>query len=657
MHSKYATNTVVIQYDASQMNMQKFLYSLQHSFFANRAQTKQLVFAKKEFIQMSLPTDDIQAADAIVKQLRAQPGVISVEYDQLRRITVTPNDPHLSSQWHLLEANAGGISARQAWDVTRGSRDVVIAIVDTGVDLDHPDLAANIWVNSDEIPNNAIDDDKNGYIDDVHGYDFANEHSDPNPNPDGKDNDGYGGADTGIVHGTHVAGIAAAVGNNGVGGSGVAWEASIMAVQVLDDEGIGSDSDIAEGILYAVDNGAHIVHMSLGGYGSTNILYESIQYALDHGVLVVAAAGNDGVNIDDNPFYPACYDGVLGVASTDSDNTASVFSNFGTSCVRVAAPGKSIQSTLYANDPAHNFTKEYGVLSGTSMAAPAVSGVAALLLSENPGLTRAELMDLLSLTADDVNLAPVYGSGRLNARAALSQAHIAQYPSEPTAIRAYSNARKKQEYQKGKRYTDTQPFFLWSEPNIEDIVGYYVYFGTNKNAHPEEEGSFQVERTYSPKSITGNSTAYYLRVVTKNSAGLTSASPAIFRYIVDTKIKQPKKVKVRVISNGVKIQWKKVKKDHVKQYVVLRARVFKNKNQLEFRKIATVRKSKYSYIDTSMQVGKTYQYRIQVIDDLGNKTSSVTQRIFIPKGTVFQLKTQNNTGTLWADNASVAHGW
>lgn len=268
------------------------------------------------------------------------------------------------------------VNAPEAWAQGYTGQGVVVAVVDTGVDYNHSDLSGNIWVNSGEIPDNGIDDDGNGFVDDVRGWDFVDGDNDP------MDLD---------AHGTHVAGTIAAE-NNGFGVTGVAYNATIMPVRVIDTEG-GTSSDIAAGIRYAVDNGANVINLSLGGNFTSAEEEDAIRYASDSGVVVVMAAGNEG---DSQPVYPAYYatDWGIAVGAVDSNKTLADFSNRAgaTPLDYVVAPGVDILSTTPNNS--------YQSFDGTSMAAPHVSGVAALILSANPNLTPAEVESLLTQTAN-----------------------------------------------------------------------------------------------------------------------------------------------------------------------------------------------------------------------------------------------------------------
>jgi len=307
----------------------------------------------------------------------------------------TPNDPGFGSQWGMTK-----IEAPSAWNISHGSAAITIAVIDTGVDLDHPDLAGKLWVNTDEIPANGLDDDFNGYIDDVNGYDFYN--FDAFPDDDNS-------------HGSHVAGIAAAATNNGVGVAGVSWGAKIMALKALNYNGNGSTADLAEAVYYAVDNGAKVINMSLGiPWTSWPCNYPDIEtaftYAVNHNVLLVVAAGNDGKY---GVSCPGAYDQAMAVGSTDSSDNRSSFSNYGPR-LDIAAPGSSIYST-WSNGT-------YGTKSGTSMATPHVAGLAALVWGMAPNMTAAQVRQTIESTADD--LGPpgwdiYYGYGRINAFAAL----------------------------------------------------------------------------------------------------------------------------------------------------------------------------------------------------------------------------------------------
>ncbi|MCC5658649.1 S8 family serine peptidase [Nostoc sp. XA010] len=268
------------------------------------------------------------------------------------------------------------VKAPEVWAQGYTGKGVVVAVVDTGVDYNHEDLKNNIWTNTKEIAGNSIDDDGNGYIDDNYGWNF----SDQNNNT--LDNNG---------HGTHVSGTIAGE-NNNYGVTGIAYDAKIMPVKVLNESGSGSYSSISKGIRYAVDNGANVINLSLGGASSNRSLESAINYASSKGVIVVMAAGNDG---DSSPDYPAryAYKSGIAVGAVDKNNNMPDFSNrSGANEISyVTAPGVKVYSSVPNN--------QYATYSGTSMAAPHVAGVVALMLSANPNLTDAQVRQIVAETA------------------------------------------------------------------------------------------------------------------------------------------------------------------------------------------------------------------------------------------------------------------
>lgn len=314
-------------------------------------------------------------ATGLHARLSGNPAVVSVHVEQVYEAALLPNDTLFSSQWGLKSVPLADIKAPAAWDITRGSSSTVIAVIDGGVDVEHEDLRDKIWDNPGEIAGNNADDDGNGFIDDVHGWDFVE------------------GRSTAIAHnhGTHVAGIAAAGSNNGVGIAGVDWSARIMSVRVLTSFGIGGEENIIRGIDYAVAEGADIINLSLVGRPSLALL-AAIENAYAAGVVVVAAAGNSGVATDFSTVYPVCAERagvnmVLGVAALDDKGKPALFSNYGR-CVDVAAPGKRIVSTVVGG--------RYKTMSGTSMSAPFAAGVAGLYLALNPGASPADVISAVS---------------------------------------------------------------------------------------------------------------------------------------------------------------------------------------------------------------------------------------------------------------------
>lgn len=278
--------------------------------------------------------DDMSVEDAIA-QYKNDPDVEYAEPNYiLRALATIPNDTNFTNLWGLNQASDADIDAPEAWDITQGSSSVVVAVIDTGVAYNHPDLAANIWSNSGETNcSDGIDNDGNGYIDDCRGWNFLDNSNDPTD---------YNS------HGTHVAGTIAAIGNNGNGITGVMWNAQIMPLRFLGVSGSGDTANAVSAIMYAADNGARIINASWGGGGYSQALYDAINYARGKNVLFVAAAGNSGTNNDTTPFYPASYnlDNIISVAATTQTDVLASFSNFGATSVDLAAPGVNIYSSI-----------------------------------------------------------------------------------------------------------------------------------------------------------------------------------------------------------------------------------------------------------------------------------------------------------------------
>lgn len=323
-----------------------------------------------------------------------------------------PNDPRYPELWGLNNTGQTGgkpdadIDAPEAWDIQTGRASVVVAVIDTGR-FDHVDLVRNRWTNPGEIPDNGVDDDGNGFIDDVHGWNFF-----------GDNNSLFGSDDCDDAHGTHTAGTIGARRNNDIGVVGVNWQVSIMTLKFLGGSSCrGTTADAIEALMYAADNGAHLSSNSWGGGGFSQALQDAIEAT---GMPFVAAAGNSDNDNEINPFYPCSYtsDEVICVASTTHTDAKSGFSNFGATSVDLGAPGSSILSTT----PFDN----YSFFSGTSMATPHVAGVAALLYAQFPGITMPEVKCRLLQNVDPLPaLAGItVTGGRLNASKALMNSCI-----------------------------------------------------------------------------------------------------------------------------------------------------------------------------------------------------------------------------------------
>lgn len=351
-------------------------------------------------------------------------------------VQTVPNDQHYGNQWGLKNngtfspgpaVSGADIDMENAWSVTTGSTATIVGTIDSGLKLDHPEVSNRLWVNSGEIPGNSIDDDANGYVDDVNGWDYANNDSDPT--------DDHG-------HGTNVTGIIAATGNNSIGYAGVNWNCKLMTLKGIDANNSGWYTWWADALYYAVDNGADVINMSVGGSSTSTLLQNAINYALNNNVTVCACMMNTNNNVT---YYPAGFPGVIAVGATNANDTrSSPFfwsstsgSNYGAH-ISVVAPGNYIYGLSYNSNT--NYGSYWG---GTSQATPLVAGVASLLVGLQPSLTPAQIKSIIEGSAEDqVGLSSedvagwdqYYGHGRLNAYAALMSTSTSQIVSLSTGL-------------------------------------------------------------------------------------------------------------------------------------------------------------------------------------------------------------------------------
>lgn len=360
-----------------------------------------------------------------------------------------PRDPQVE-QWGFRQTGVF-----DAWDSFRGSNEVIVAVIDNGFDSYHPELADNVWKNEEEIPGNGIDDDNNGYIDDVYGWDFTGitpqtldypGDNDPRPEVRGVGENILGGR--AIHHGTAVAGIIGAKANNNVGIAGVNWHVKLMNIRVIDSSGEGELIPLDEAIRYAVDNGADVINFSLVGNEKTTHLEEAIDYAYEKGVAMAAAVGNGTLSLYHHPFYPACHDAgekkqkVIGVSAMNQDFRSARFSNSG-NCVDITAPGVNIHSVA-------RYAPQFGLvdqtimgLQGTSFATPFVSATLALLKGIRPEWGPDELYDALLTTTHVTPSKPsqtyrdLYGYGRLQIDKAVAKALEGRPLKSETAVGAF----------------------------------------------------------------------------------------------------------------------------------------------------------------------------------------------------------------------------
>lgn len=398
------------------LDEQGLSYGLEEVLFPDKAHLPESEnpFANLHLVSWTTKTSGQtgRAARDVASAIGNDPRVVYAAENHVFELDFVPNDPDLDELWWLAP-----LDATSAWDLERGDPGILISIIDSGVDYTHPDLFSNIWQNPGETGldglgndrrTNNIDDDGNGYIDDWQGFDFT-------------DAPRFGGAGDFLVrdndpldengHGTAVAGVAAAAGDNGVGIAGLALNCRIMNLKAGTPSGFLEEDDVAAALVYAADNGAHVINLSFGDVAASPLLRDAIRYAYQRGCVLVGSAGNSGSSA---PHFPSGFDEVIAVNATDEDDFLAGFSNTG-STIDVCAPGVNIYST--ALDGA------YGVVNGTSFSAPLVSALAALILSKNGDLNHEEVRGILSSAADDLGATGrdhLYGAGRINAFRALS---------------------------------------------------------------------------------------------------------------------------------------------------------------------------------------------------------------------------------------------
>ncbi|MBI2654535.1 S8 family serine peptidase [Candidatus Woesearchaeota archaeon] len=474
--------------------------------------------------------NDVKSA---IRSLEKNPGIEYAEPNYIVKIAVIPNDPYFSNLYGLHNIGQTGgtvdadIDAPESWDTQTGSSNVVVAVIDTGVDYNHEDLSTNMWTNTNEIPNNGIDDDNNTFVDDYLGWDFIN--NDNNPIDD------HG-------HGTHVSGTIGAVANNGIGVAGVSWNVKIMPLKFLGADGFGTTANAVSAVQYATTMNVHIMSNSWGGGDYSQALRDAIEAANQAGILFVAASGNSGVNTDVTPNYPSAYDNenIVAVAATDHNDTLVYFSNYGAVSVDLAAPGVSILSTVPQGLCSFCDASGYKSLSGTSMATPHVSGAAALIKAQY-GATHLQIKTRLLRGVDSiVSLQDkIVSEGRLNVFSSLENDSIA--PAAITDLTAVDKSFNSITLnwtatgEDGSSGTASAYELRYSTSSISDANWDTAVKATNlpKPKSPDSSESFKV-------SGLSSSTTYYFAIkaidnvgnagTISNIATETTTSSAVFFY-------------------------------------------------------------------------------------------------------------------------------
>ncbi len=550
-------------------------------------------FADPYLFHIRVP-DGIDLEYAIAR-LRISPIVEYVEKNGVHRVFT--DDPLYDQQWALYNSsNRCDIHAQEAWAISTGNADIVVAVIDTGIIRNHEDLQALIWTNPNETLDGQ-DNDQNGFVDDINGWDFVSSDAD---NTD----DYYP-----YYHGTHVAGSIGAEPNNDKGISGVCWDVKIMALKIFDADGETTDARIINAIDYATYNGAYLTNNSYGGGPYNSSIKAAITRAQNTNRLYVAAAGNNsygGTNNDTNPVYPASYDNaniISVLATTDEDDKAD-FSMYGHTSVDLGAPGVDIISTKLGG---------YQSLSGTSMAAPHVTGAAALALGVCPGLTYGRLKDLIIDGADyvfDLNHKCV-SEGRLNAYNVLNNITGSTSPSAPTSLIAYPRAWYLIEVRWNDNSNDEVGFEIQRKHQYQSAYLHWNCKDENSTAYAYFQDSIDatLQRTYT------------YRVRATNKAGISSFSNTYSASIPYTVPDAPTDLAGQspTLEQNVHMSWVNHATNALYNYLERRI-----PGETGWQVIATLSFNADTYSDNDAQAGKTYQYRVRAGNPLGYSSYSDT---------------------------------
>ncbi|MCD6361933.1 MAG: S8 family serine peptidase [Armatimonadetes bacterium] len=568
----------------------------------------------------------------------AEPIVNMAEPNLLAYLQYVPDDPLYGNQyqWPRIDAEA-------AWDVQQGLGTTVVAIIDSGYDPDHEDMAGRWWQNAAEAAGTpGADDDGNGYVDDIVGWDWVENDNDPDAHPTGS----YGPEQ--VSHGMHVAGLIGAASDNGIGVAGANWQCRLMVLRVADSQGSGSVFDILSAIDYAVANGADVINISMGG-GFTTAYDPVIANAHAAGVVVVAAAGNFGVVYTDDPstwFSPVCNDGpnlgidnfVLGVGATDQNDVASDWGNgmathrdaSGYNFVDVMAPGTDVYSTLYHDPTLVGLENPYGMMSGTSMSCPIAAGVVALAIGQYPGFTPDQIVTLIRNTCDDISAEnpltwETLGAGRINAAAAVG----VDVPPEPvTNLQAFDTP-----LDEGQSISIT---WNLSRDDGFDVVSYSLMRAEEDLLNPGSPGPFSLLVTLPPGTDNYTDTPvedyknFWYQVITNDAANAVPSSIAGPAFARDDLPPDP----VDTLAAGdtqsddggsISLSWYGYNyPDDLDHYNIYRAEAtFSNVSAMT--PIATVNdKAVLNYIDDTTVDDTPYYYAVTGVDEDDNENPLVT---------------------------------
>ncbi|NPV82338.1 MAG: S8 family serine peptidase [Candidatus Aminicenantes bacterium] len=545
-----------------------------------------------------LRVPDEIGTEKTIEILKNNPNIEYAEPNYiLKALDVIPNDPYFPLQWPLRR-----IDTTLAWNLFTGTSNVVVAVIDTGIDYNHHDLKLNIWINTKEIPNNKVDDDKNGYSDDYYGWNFYHKNNNPI-------DDSWNG------HGTHVAGIIGAKGNNNLGISGIVWNIKLMALKIMDSMGYTTNDRVVKAIDYAYMNGAKISNNSYGGLPYSQAVHDAINRSNGHGHLFIAAAGNDSADNDSNPVYPASYNSpnIISVLATDyTDNLAS-YSNFGANTVHIGAPGGTASSEYPERDIFSTFPgNQYVYNFGTSMAAPHVTGTAALLFGKcYPYVSHTQVRRRILEKVDylsSLNGKCVTG-GRANAYKAL---YDQEAPNSPSNLSGIPTGWTTINLSWTDNSTDEMGFKI--ERKLSSLPDYIFIKAVDAN----QTSSFDA-------TAQGGMVNFY-RVKSWNMAGDSEPSQEIGVLIPATAPAAP---------SGLNAQW-----DWGRMAVSLRWDDMSN-NELEFiieRRaewetqwtiLDSVPQNHNLYYDSTVSGDTYYSYRIKASNPAGHSYSAIVQ-VYVP---------------------------
>lgn len=549
--------------------------------------------------------------DYAIWRLKSNPYVEYVERNAIVRLTT--EDPYFDQQWGLLNTVYSGrdIHAEEAWTISTGNSEVIVAVLDTGLDYDHEDILGNLWQNPNEIPNDNQDNDRNGFTDDLRGWNFSSGGpGDPDPMDDQTHQQDYYSGEcvpSFSYHGTHTSGIIGAEANNEKGISGVCWNVKIMPLKIFDWCGRSSNDRIINAIDYATNNGAFLTSNSYGNFPYSAAVKAAITRAQDRNRLYVVSAGNAGINIDANPRYPVCYpnENIIGVLATKRDDTRWGSSNYGQNSVDIGAPGHEIMS-LKRGDTVQE-------MSGTSMAAPFVAGVAALTLGVCPGLTYGRLKDFIIDGADYVaNLNnKCVADGRLNVYNVLNALGGATSPSAPSNLIAYPI----NWYTIGLQWNDNSNNELGFE--IQRRNQYQTAFLHDNCADMSSTSTANCQETIDNSVLR----TYNYRVRAVNRAGISSFSNTYEFTMPQTVPDAPTDLNGQspTLEQNVNIYWTNHAANALYNYVERRI-----PGETDWEVITTLGYNVDSYSDNDAQAGHTYQYRVKAGNPIGYSSYSNT---------------------------------